>query len=115
MSQDKRTIGDNSNPIQDQAIKLIDKLYGSLQNIDKHVEQSRFGKNKTIRDNSAFMAGVNTAKSLKEFEPWNTIIKAKKAGDDIHYEPLKSTKLKIVAGDSTEFGQYIIDREVLND
>ena len=111
MKHDKPTIGDNQNPIQEQAVELINKFYSSLVSIDKHVEQSVLGKNKTIRDNSAFMAQVNSAKTLKEFKDWNIIIKAKKDGKDIHTEPLKSSKLEIVAGSQSEFGQYLIDKE----
>ena len=88
MTKDKRTIGDNQNPIQQEAIELVGRLYGS-----------------------AFNAGVKTAKTLKEFKDWNIIINAKKDGKDIHAEPLKSSKLEIVAGNASKFGQYLIDSE----
>ena len=111
MSHDKRTIGDNQNPIQQEAIELVGRLYGSLEAIEKHVALAMCGKNKTVRDVSAFNAGVKTAKTLKEFKDWNIIINAKKDGKDIHAEPLKSSKLEIVAGNASKFGQYLIDSE----
>ena len=53
MTKDIRRIGDNQNPIQDQAIKLIKNIYENLLNLDKHTNQSWLGKNKTIRDNNS--------------------------------------------------------------
>ena len=115
MSQEKRRIGDNHNPIQDQAIKLVDALYDRLLQIDKYLGQAIGGKNKTVRDNNAFIAAVHSAKTLKELKSWNEIIKAKNNGADIHCAPLKHHKLEIVGGWYNEFGQYIVDKKEVAD
>ena len=110
MSQDRRRIGDNQNPIQDQAIKLIKRIYENLLNLDKHTEQSWRGKNKTIRDNNALMSAVKSKKILQELESWHKVIEAKENGADIHSAPIKSHKLNIVADNYHQFGQYLVDK-----
>ena len=74
MLHDKRRIGDNQNPIQDQAIKLIKSIYENLLNLDKHTDQSWRGKNKTIRDNNALMSAVKSKKILQELESLHKVI-----------------------------------------
>jgi len=110
MSKDNRTIGDNQNPIQDQAIKLIKNIYENLLNLDKHTNQSWRGKNKTIRDNNALMSAVKTKKILQELESWHKVIEAKENGVDIHSAPIKAHKLNIVADRHCRFGQYLVDK-----
>ena len=111
MSQDRRRIGDNQNPIQDQAIKLIKNIYENLLNLDKHTNQSWLGKNKTIRDNNALMSAVKSKKILQELESWHKVIEAKENGADIHSAPIKSHKLNIVADRHHQFGQYLVDKD----
>ena len=110
MLHDKRRIGDNQNPIQDQAIKLIKSIYENLLNLDKHTNQSWLGKNKTIRDNNALMSAVKSKKILQELESWHKVIEAKDNGEDIHSAPIKSHKLNIVADNYHQFGQYLVDK-----
>ena len=111
MTKDIRRIGDNQNPIQDQAIKLIKNIYENLLNLDKHTNQSWLGKNKTIRDNNALMSAVKSKKILQELESWHKVIEAKENGADIHSAPIKSHKLNIVGDSHHKFGQYLVDKD----
>ena len=111
MTKEIRRIGDNQNPIQDQAIKLIKNIYENLLNLDKHTNQSWLGKNKTIRDNNALMSAVKSKKILQELESWHKVIEAKENGVDIHSAPIKSHKLNIVADRHYQFGQYLVDKD----
>ena len=108
----RRTIGDNQNPIQDQAIRLIKNIYHNLTDLNKTTEQSVSGKNKTIRDNNALMSAVKSKKMLQDLNSWNKVIEAQENGVDIHSAPIKSHKLNIVADKNHQFGQYIVDRDV---
>ena len=108
----RRTIGDNQNPIQDQAIRLIKNIYHNLTDLNKATEQSWRGKNKTIRDNNALMSAVKSKKMLQDLNSWNKVIEAQENGVDIHSAPIKSHKLNIVADKNHQFGQYIVDRDV---
>ena len=111
MTKETRRIGDNQNPIQDQAIKLIKRIYENLLNLDKHTDQSWRGKNKTIRDNNALMSAVKSKKILQELESWHKVIEAKENGEDIHSAPIKSHKLNIVCDSHHKFGQYLVDKD----
>ena len=62
----RRTIGDNQNPIQDQAIRFIQNIWHNLTDLNKTTEQSVNGRNKTIRDNNALMSAVKSKKMLQE-------------------------------------------------
>lgn len=118
MSNEKRRIGDNiiynkynGSPIEDAAIKLIKTLANKLISCQFASMQAAHGKNKTIRDNAAGRAEADISKLVDDLQPWFIIIQAKKIGADIHSYPYKSSKLDIVAGAETDFGQYIIDKE----
>ena len=119
--KDKRRIGDNiiynkynGNPIEDAAIKLIETLRDKLISCQFASMEAAHGKNKTIRDNAAGRAEADISKLVDDLQPWFIIIQAKKIGADIHSYPYKSSKLDIVAGAETDFGQYIIDKETIN-
>ena len=121
MSNEKRRIGDNiiynkynGSPIEDAAIKLIKTLTNKLISCQFASMQAAHGKNKTIRDNAAGRAEADISKLVDDLQPWFIIIQAKKIGADIHSYPYKSSKLDIVAGAETDFGQYIIDKETIN-
>ena len=107
----KRRIGDNQNPIEDAAIKLIRNIYKALIVQKVYSTQAYTGKNKTIRDNNALMSAAKVEEILIKLTPWNTVIEAKENGVDIHAAPIKTHKLDIVAGAEHQFGQYIIDKE----
>ena len=112
MSNDiKRRIGDNQNPIEDAAVKLIRKIYNGLIVQKKHCAGAVLGKNKTARDNAAMNSIAQINGVLRDLEPWKKVIEAKENGVDIHAAPVKSHKLDIVSNLNTEsFGQYIIDK-----
>ena len=117
MSKDIRGIGDNQNPIQDQAIRLIKEIYENVIDVQKHASEAWIGKNKTVRDNNALMSAVKTNKMIQRFQSWFKVVDAKANGEDVHSAPIKTHKLNIVADKHNEFGQYIIDKaawEVLN-
>ena len=111
MSQDKRRIGDNQNPIEDAAIKLVRNIYKALIVQNGYATQAYTGKNKTIRDNNALMSAAKVEETLRELAPWNAVIEAKENGVDVHSAPIKTHKLDIVAVAEQQFGQYIIDKE----
>ena len=113
MSKDIRGIGDNQNPIEEEAIKFIKSIYENLIVKQKYSEKAVNGKNKTIRDNNAQMSVFQSWKMLKELTPWYKVIEAKENGVDIDSAPIKSSKLEIVAGSNYKFGQYIIDGEIV--
>ena len=118
MSQNIRRIGDNQNPIQDQAIRLIKEIYENVLDVQKHASEAWIGKNKTIRDNNALMSAVKSNKILQRFESWFKVVEAKANDADVHSAPIKTHKLNIVADGHNEFGQHIIDKaawEVLNE
>jgi len=116
MSKDiKRGLGDNQNPVTDAAINLIKKINDRLIVQKESCVEAVLGRNKTIRDNAARYSMTNISDILGELEPWNEVIEAKENGVDIHSAPIKSSKLEIVAGAEQDFGQYIIDKENLND
>ena len=110
MSQDRRRIGDNQNPIQDQAIRLIKEIHENVIDLDKHIKQSWLGKNKTIRDNGAVMSNVMSKKLIQRFESWFKVVDAKANGVDVHSSPIKTHKLDIVGDSHREFGQYLVDK-----
>ncbi len=112
MSDKTRRLGDNQNPIQDEAINFVQNIYESLIAQKKHCEDAVLGKNKTVRDNAAMNSVAQINIVLKELKPWNEVIEAKLNGEDIHSAPIKSSKLDIVAGSEHKFGQYIIDKEI---
>ena len=118
MPEDKRRIGDNiiynkynGSPIEDAAIKLIKTLTNKLISCQFASMEATHGKNKTVRDNAAVRAEADISKLVDDLTPWFQIIRAKEIGADIHSYPYKSSKLDIVAGAETDFGQYIIDKE----
>ena len=115
MSEEKRRLGDNQNPITDGAINLIKKIRDRLIVQKESCIEAVLGRNKTIRDNAARYSMTNISDILGELEPWNKVIEAKENGVDVHRAPIKTHKLDIVTNMHTEkFGQYIIDKE-LND
>ena len=117
-NNDERGIGDNQNPIQDQAIRLIKEIHENVIDLDKRIKQSWLGKNKTIRDSGAVMSNVMSKKLIQRFESWFKVVDAKANGVDVHSAPIKTHKLNIVADRHNEFGQHIIDKaawEVLNE
>ena len=111
MSDKMRRIGDNQHPIQDAAIKLIDKIWFNCVLQKGRCEEAVLGKNKTVRDNASVNSLAQINKTLKLLEPWHEVIFAKEKGADIHAAPIKTHKLEIVAGREHKFGQYIIDKE----
>ena len=114
MSKDiKRRIGDNQNPIEEAAIKLIRNIYKALIVQKKYCELSIYGKNKTIRDNNAVNSLTHLhSQVLNNLKSWDAVIEAKENGVDVHSAPIKTHKLDIVTNLNTEkFGQYIIDKE----
>ena len=110
MSKEKG-IGDN--PITEEAIKFIKNIYENLTVQQKYSEKGVNGKNKTIRDNNALKSVLQCWKMLKDLKPWYKVIEAKENGVDIDSDPIKSSKLEIVAGSNYKFGQYIIDGEIV--
>ena len=105
MNDNKRTIGDNQNPIQDQAIRFIQNIWHNLTDLNKTTEQSVNGRNKTIRDNNALMSAVKSKKMLQDLNSWNKVIEAQENGVDIHSAPIKSHKLNIVGAIHHQLGQ----------
>ncbi len=115
MSKDIRGIGDNQNPIQDQAIRLIKEIYENVIDVQKHASEAWIGKNKTVRDNNALMSAVKTNKMIQRFESWFKVVDAKANGVDIHVAPIKTHKLNIVANQNSEgFGQYLINKDTID-
>ena len=114
MSKEKM-MGHNQRPVEDSAIKLIDNIRFHLVAQKGHCEEAVLGKNKTVRDNATINSLAKINSILRLLKPWNEVIEAKYNGEDIHSAPIKSSKLEIVAGAEQEFGQYIIDKENLND
>ena len=119
MSKDirRRTIGDNQNPIQDQAIRLIKEIHENVLDVQKHASEAWIGKNKTVRDNNALMSVVKTNKMIQRFQSWFKVVDAKSNGVDVHSAPIKTHKLNIVADRHNELAQYLVDKaawEVLN-
>ena len=113
----QRRIGDNQNPIQDQAIKLIKSIYENLIVQQKYSEKAVNGKNKTVRDNNTLLSVFQCWKMLKDLKPWYKVIEAKENGVDVHSAPIKTHKLNIVADRHNELAQYLVDKaawEVLN-
>jgi len=100
-----------SNPITDEAVRLISKVYQALKHTQDYSLKAVNGKNKTIRDNSAKISLYAVSKTLEQLEPWNEIITAKDQGKDIDCAPFKSKKLEIVSGSEHNFAQYLIDKE----
>ena len=115
MHKEKRGLGDNQNPIEEAAINLIKNIKDSLIVQKKYCELAFSGKNKTIRDNNAVNSLAQINGVLNKLKSWNEVIEAKEKGVDIHSAPIKTHKLNIVAGAEHTFGQYIIDKENLND
>ena len=116
MSNDiKRGLGDNQNPIEDSAISFIKNIYESLIVQKKHCAKAVLGRNKTIRDNASMNSIAQINGVLRDLEPWKKVIEAKQNGVDVHRAPIKTHKLDIVAGAEHKFGQYIVDKENLND
>ena len=116
MSEDIRGIGDNSaniNPIEEEAIKFIKSIYEDLIVQQKYSEKSVNGKNKTIRDNNTLMSVFQCWKMLKDLKPWYKVIEAKENGVDIHDAPIKTHKLDITGSSENQFGQYIVDNEII--
>ncbi len=114
MSKDiKRRLGDNQNPIEEAAIKLVRTIYKALIVQKKYCELSIYGKNKTIRDNNAVNSLTHLhSQVLNNLKSWDAVIEAKENGVDVHSAPIKTHKLDIVTNLNTEkFGQYIIDKE----
>jgi len=112
MSNDiKRTIGDNQNPIEDQAINFVKENIEKLVILKKYCENSFGGKNKTIRDISAMNSAAQINCILNDLKPWQEVINAKDNGVDIHSAPIKTHKLNIVADKYNEFGQYLVDKD----
>ena len=111
MSEEKRRLGDNQNPVTDGAISFIKNIYESLIVQKKHCAGAVLGKNKTARDNAAMNSIAQINGVLSDLEPWKKVIEAKENGVDIHAAPIKTHKLDIVAGAEHQFGQYIIDKE----
>ena len=112
MSQNIRRIGDNQNPIQDQAIRLIKEINDNVFDAHQHAQEAFMGKNKTIRDNNALMSAVKMGKILQRLASWFKVIEAKDNGEDIHSAPIKTHKLDIVTNTNTEpFGQYLINKD----
>jgi len=112
MSEEKRRLGDNQNPITDGAISFIKNIYEGLIVQRKHAEKAVLGKNKTVRDIAAMDSVAQINGVLSELEPWKKVIEAKENGVDVHSAPIKTHKLDIVTNLNTErFGQYIIDKE----
>ena len=112
MSEDKNVpIGHNQNPIEDEAIKLIDKTYDQLLLIKQYISKSILGKNNTVRKGNIFIARLYSSKAIADLKSWNAVIKAKNNGVDIHSAPLKHHKLEIVGGSEYKFGQYIVDKK----
>ena len=115
MSKDIRGIGDNQNPIQDQAIRLIKEIYENVIDVQKHASEAWIGKNKTVPDNNALMSAVKTNKMIQRFESWFKVVDAKANGVDIHSAPIKTHKLNIVANQNSEgFGQYLINKDTID-
>ena len=100
-------------PTEQEAIGFIKRIYEDLIVQQKYSEKSVNGKNKTIRDNNALKSVLQCWKMLKDLKPWYKVIEAKENGVDIHSAPIKTLKLDIVAGEEHEFGQYIIDNEII--
>ena len=100
-----------SNPITDEAVRLISKIYHALKHTQEYSLKAVNGKNKTIRDNSAEMTLHAVSKTLDQLDPWSEIIDAKEDGKDVDRAPLKSKKLEIVSGSEHNFAQYLIDKE----
>ena len=111
MTKNIRRIGDNHDPIEDQAIKLIKEVYENLLDLKQHIKKSWLGKNKTLRDNGAVMSNIMSNKLIKRLEPWHKVIDAKDNGADVHSAPIKTHKLNIVAYKHNEFGQYLVDKD----
>ena len=111
MTQEKRRIGDNQNPVEESAIKLVRNIYDALIAQGRYATAAYNGKNKTIRDNNARAAALKVIETLKMLRPWHSVISAKDMGADIHAAPIKTHKLDIVAGAEHQFGQYIVDKE----
>ena len=112
MSKDiKRGLEDNQNPIQNEAVRLVKKIYEALKQQSLYCELAARGKNKTIRDVNAIMSIKQNADALKSLRDWHDIIEAKDTGNDVHSGDLKSKKLNIVSGAEQNFAQYIIDLE----
>jgi hypothetical protein len=109
MNMKKINIG--ANPVTDEAIRLINKIYNALIHTQDYSLKAVNGRNKTIRDNSAMMSLHAITKTLQQLEPWNEIITAKVEGKDVHRAPLKSKKLEIVSGSQHNFAQYLIEME----
>ena len=110
-----RGLGDNQNPVTESAISFIKDIRDRLIVQKESCVEAVLGKNKTVRDNAAVHSMTNISDILGELEPWNKVIEAKENGVDIHAAPIKTHKLDIVAGPEHKFGQYIIDKENLND
>ena len=114
MSKEKKKIGYNPaniNPIEDQAIKLIKEVYENLLDLKQHIKKSWLGKNKTLRDNGAVMSNIMSNKLIKRLESWHKVIDAKDNGVHIHSAPMKHHKLEIVKDASSDFGQYLADKD----
>ena len=113
MSKDiKRGFGDNQNPIEKEAVRLVKKIYEALKQQSLYCDLAVRGKNKTIRDINAIMSIKQNADALKSLRDWHEIIEAKENGEDVHSGALKSKKLNIVSGAEQNFAQYIIDKEI---
>jgi hypothetical protein len=100
-----------TNPVTEEAIRLINKIYKALKQTQDYSLKAVNGKNKTIRDNSAKISLYAVSKTLEHLEPWNEIITAKDQGKDVDRAPFKSKKLEIVSGSEFNFAQYLINKE----
>jgi|TARA_B100001964_G_scaffold240715_1_gene311233 hypothetical protein len=112
----KRTIGDNSaniNPIEDSAINFVRENIEKLIILKRYCERAFSGKNKTIRNISAMNSAAQINCILNDLKPWQKVIDAKSNGVDIHSTPIKTHKLDIVANRHNQFGQYIVDKDVV--
>jgi len=99
------------NPVTEEAVRLISKIYHALKHTQEYSLKAVNGKNKTIRDNSAMMSLHAVSKTLDQLDPWSEIIDAKIDGKDVDRAPFKSKKLEIVSGSEHNFAQYLIDKE----
>ena len=109
----RRTIGDNSgniNPIEEEAIALIQQMQDSLKKLEQKCYLSFNGKNNWERKNNALESAVLSKQILEKFDSWFKVIEAKSKAVDVHHAPIKTHKLEIVSGNKTRFGQWLINR-----
>ena len=115
MNKEKRGVGDNSNPgninpIQEEAMALIQQMSDSFKELNQKCYLSFNGRNSRIRENNALESAALSNKLLKEFDSWFKVVEAISKGVDVHHAPIKTHKLEIVSGNKTRFGQWLINR-----